>query len=957
MRTAILGRRFLCAATPTLIVALGAPALADPTPVPEPARLLTGDEAIGIRPAHDLRPIGSPQEDAERGVPVVIYSQNGIPVAGANAQVMPDLPNFSAHPFDDFRTTRTFQLDQCILAGFEQGDPLCNQGVIAEIWQGRPGFGGFPVIIGTGVQVGDDLQVSFGGQLLPPGDYLITAYVDRPFNSPCNGGQFFLLATNEVHGREGGIWNPGGGFGWGPDIGKMSDIAIPDGPPLDLNFTLFGFPNDFQDCNLNGTDDFTDIADGTSFDTNLNGIPDECERNSGDWDIDGIPDFDDPLPNVYSEPEDDASSVKTEITQLSLASTPIWQAAPLTEHGAVRVTFPTIPDKDLYVNIEVNGQWAVQNQHTFTTERRDAEPTQTEVYYIDLGNPRGTPVTGASVRIWVDPIGMTVLPPGTGPLVPVTEGEFRIGGGGPGVADPVVVPPAVAGPAAPAPMPVEVKTTVENEGLEVADLKYSFERNSCGPNSVGGSFEWMLRTYKLMLPASVDSVDELVQEFRVLMNTLLGKSTTDVQMKAAKEGFIRKHMLPLTVESGNVGVANRLDTLITPEQIFKEVEKGQDVEILYGMWKKDPSDGNKWKRHGGHFVAIKSVTKCVKGGVTTWKITWRHDWRQSQCGGVDDVTVGATSEANDLDNDGTNETGWVLDNTPFADGTVKRVLESYVAESPTLSQLIKAIGEHFTDYDIARTAALGDGTIDLAEAKNLLKLTEQRKKLWMRLLATAKAKMPPDPVIINAAERALQSICNVRDIYAKMVKDLSKSGRSVLPEADLDLILFEDDSVSMVDYPAVVGANPPDADFDDVTDASDNAPLDANPDQADQDGNFVPDVLELSAITDCDDNGIIDSYEITIDAVIDYLLDGTEVHGFVFDLDGNLIPDRCETVPPTECKADFDGDFDVDVFDFGILAANFGSVVYPGTNGDLDLDGMVTVFDFALFAVEFGCVP
>jgi hypothetical protein len=55
------------------------------------------------------------------------------------------------------------------------------------------------------------------------------------------------------------------------------------------------------------------------------------------------------------------------------------------------------------------------------------------------------------------------------------------------------------------------------------------------------------------------------------------------------------------------------------------------------------------------------------------------------------------------------------------------------------------------------------------------------------------------------------------------------------------------------------------------------------------------------------------------------------------------------------CAGDIDGDGDTDVFDFGILAANFGQAVTPGTNGDLDNNGTVNVFDFAIFAADFGC--
>jgi hypothetical protein len=60
-------------------------------------------------------------------------------------------------------------------------------------------------------------------------------------------------------------------------------------------------------------------------------------------------------------------------------------------------------------------------------------------------------------------------------------------------------------------------------------------------------------------------------------------------------------------------------------------------------------------------------------------------------------------------------------------------------------------------------------------------------------------------------------------------------------------------------------------------------------------------------------------------------------------------------VPPLPCVGDLDGDGDTDVFDFGLFAGSFGSLVPPGTGGDLDGDGDVDVFDFGIFAGHFGC--
>lgn len=64
-------------------------------------------------------------------------------------------------------------------------------------------------------------------------------------------------------------------------------------------------------------------------------------------------------------------------------------------------------------------------------------------------------------------------------------------------------------------------------------------------------------------------------------------------------------------------------------------------------------------------------------------------------------------------------------------------------------------------------------------------------------------------------------------------------------------------------------------------------------------------------------------------------------------------PDDC--VAPPMCPADLDGDDDVDIFDFGIFATNFGNSVPPNTGGDYNGDGIVNVLDFSAFATSFGC--
>lgn len=74
------------------------------------------------------------------------------------------------------------------------------------------------------------------------------------------------------------------------------------------------------------------------------------------------------------------------------------------------------------------------------------------------------------------------------------------------------------------------------------------------------------------------------------------------------------------------------------------------------------------------------------------------------------------------------------------------------------------------------------------------------------------------------------------------------------------------------------------------------------------------------------------------------------------DINGNGIPDECESPPPM-CPGDLNGDNRTDIFDFGVFATNFGATgLPPYTGGDFNGDGAVTVLDFGFFATNFGCV-
>jgi hypothetical protein len=162
------------------------------------------------------QPTGTPSED------------------NVNSHYAPDVPQ-TTRGFDDFTLTHWYNLTSFRAYGYDDGTPAKNMAVTAEI-RSTAGLGGPVLLSAIGTEVGNDLVFDFGGGLLGPGHYWITAFVTRNFDN--GGGTWYWLFSRPVSGSE-AKWQPGGS---GPPSDIADLIRDPDEPrnPTDLAFHLEG---------------------------------------------------------------------------------------------------------------------------------------------------------------------------------------------------------------------------------------------------------------------------------------------------------------------------------------------------------------------------------------------------------------------------------------------------------------------------------------------------------------------------------------------------------------------------------------------------------------------------------------------------------------------------------------------------------------------------------------------
>lgn len=215
---------------------------------------------------------------------------------GYVAQVFPDMQEFSAFQFDDFKTTKDHAITMLVVVGFEDpddppGDPEENIDVIGLIWDGLPGGMGGRVVLAS-VEGAEDaetgmLMIDFGGQVLPGGSYWLTAYVVRPFDP---GGQWLWQATLPVRDSQEYFYNPGGGFGLGSEPLPGAEVF---GVARDMAFTLYASAEEeCEPCDTN-CDGSVDLTDVEPFIELILGGGKPCDACTGDTNSDGSVDLSD----------------------------------------------------------------------------------------------------------------------------------------------------------------------------------------------------------------------------------------------------------------------------------------------------------------------------------------------------------------------------------------------------------------------------------------------------------------------------------------------------------------------------------------------------------------------------------------------------------------------------------------------------------------------------------------
>ena len=627
----------------------------------------------------------------------------------------------------------------------------------------------------------------------------------------------------------------------------------------------------------------------------------------GDADGDGVPNELDVCPTVFNPNQDPiACSNNVQLMQVDWLNPEGLPVAPNSDYGQFMLQMPNLGDEQLvlFVNAFMDGQPIIRNMPIYQTQFPIDAPFETYTSYFPIG-PNGVDVSGEQrdVHLWVTPMRLDPPDPFLGALSQPIISQVTSQEGDTGSVNPDAAPPPADGqgdfPAPKQPAPVETST---RPGLNMVDLDSDADAKACAPGAVASSFAWLSRTYSLGLPEGAtpeDTKNTLLDDFKDLMDFDEDEGTEIDSIDDAKTGYIRQKKLPLTVEGQGAGSPNE-DDAIDPAEIWEQMQRGQDVEVTYTF-------GGENADEKAHTMLVDSMTK--EGD--SYTMTGRDDGDQDGDGGERTRSKPIKTEDGDvLWGDGRKIVGWV-------------------AESPTAAAMNRALrvqSQGIRDF----IAGLG-GSATEEEARELLRRACRIKYIADRLKKVVDCT---DTSTQAQKDQAQENVTRAGNLKTACQEFLDGFGlASSLPAIDMaaqDLIDATDDLVALY---------PPDADFDDIPDASDNAPASANPAQDDCNNDGIGDVDQLVG-NDCNNNAWPDDCDIA--------------NGVEFDLNGDGIPDSCQS----ECFGDLTAPFgQIDADDLLALINQWGPVG-PGNPADLAPPALVVDADDLLALINaWGLCP
>jgi len=621
----------------------------------------------------------------------------------------------------------------------------------------------------------------------------------------------------------------------------------------------------------------------------------------GDFDGDGVPNDTDNEPFFYNS--DQSIPFKSlAVDQVDFYNTDDSPLLLNSDYGMFGIATQNLGATVAYVNAEINGVWHIRNMPVTGVDCALHTPIETHYTMFGIG-ARGVDVTGtpASVRATLTTAPLLFGVPAAVPAQVVSTGDTPRQPGDAGSSNPPATPgPAEGAGAFDRPPGRETPIRAVRPQFEMIDLDGPEDAGSCVPGAVTSSFRWLNRTYCLGLPDGPGTADAMLAEFKQRFGSGPIGQTFPLDVPDGKAGFIRSRQLPLTIEGqGDMIPTGTPSTPVNPADLFRQLQLGQDVEVSLLL----ESDSG---RVTGHTAAVVAMTK--EGDQYT--ITFLDDARQSRPGFNDRRTTGKIVPDGQF---------WIIENS-----SPKRTFRGWIAESPTQAAVNRAAR--------LKAAAVRDlldalgGAATLAEGQELIRRAHDIEFLAGVLRAhTANGGRTTDP---PAVARGIEDAARRLRRHAIRVTEL------VGPPQTQELLAARAVAQGIVDLTDEFEALfPPDADYDGVPDDVDNAPLYANPDQADCNADGVGDVIQLDG-NDCNFNGVPDDCDVATGG-------GSE------DVNRNGVPDECE------CVGDLDGDDDVDLADLSIVLARYGS---SDPLGDVDNDGDVDLGDLSILLARYGAI-